>query len=471
MATPFLLDAFDGPDSQFLESYSANWVRSTNQAGRAMLLGGRVYQSNTDTTVYCRDDVQPPTADYDVSASLYFATGSGSPSVGVCGRMAGPGGAALTFYQARIVNNGSGIVLARFINGATVTLSSVAYSAPAGAEPKLTLRMKGDQLTVLLDGVVVIGPITDGNITAAGYAGFRMASASANQIRIDNFAIEPVEEIAASIAATLSATLEAAEISSAAQTGVRAALSRVLAQATLASAATFSSTAGLTKTLSPAVLAASAYIEAEPPAADGIEGALSKMLDGAKLAATASVATRCELSSTLAGPALAATARTAKALDISKVHFSRIVVFGGSGTRVVVFAGSGSRVVVFEGSGKRIRINEMDVKVPIKDGEKWKVDRDRDEISYYAADISEELRDRNTTAVQSEVVALPYGVEVLEEAEIQVATIEGIERTFVVVKLGGVDGELPDDWRWVARVPCANGERFDKTTWFNEVDP
>lgn len=308
MATPFFLDAFDGPDNQFLESYSANWVKSTSQAGRAMLLGGRVYQSTTDNAVYCRGDVQPPTADYDVSASLYFASGSGTPSVGVCGRMAGPGGAAMTFYQARIVNNSSGIVLARFINGATVTLSSVAYSAPAFAEPKLTLRMKGNQLSVLLDGVVVIGPITDSNITDAGYAGIRMASAAANQIRIDNFAVEPIEESAAAIVATLSATLEPAAISSAAQVGVAAALSKALAPATLASAAALALTAGLAKTLAPAVLAASVYIEAEPPEQDGVEGTLSKTLAGATLAASASAAVRGALASALDDSILASAA-------------------------------------------------------------------------------------------------------------------------------------------------------------------
>lgn len=308
MATPFFLDAFDGPDNQFLESYSANWVKSTSQAGRAMLLGGRVYQSTADNAVYCRGDVQPPTADYDVSASLYFASGSGTPSVGVCGRMAGPGGAAMTFYQARIVNNSSGIVLARFINGATVTLSSVAYSAPAFAEPKLTLRMKGSQLSVLLDGVVVIGPITDSNITDAGYAGIRMASAAANQIRIDNFAVEPIEESAAAIVATLSATLDPAAIGSAAQVGVAAALSKALAPATLASAAALALTAGLAKTLAPAVLAASVYIEAEPPEQDGVEGTLSKILAGAKLAASASAAVRGALASALDDSILASAA-------------------------------------------------------------------------------------------------------------------------------------------------------------------
>lgn len=158
-------------------------------------------------------------------------------------------------------------------------------------------------------------------------------------------------------------------------------------------------------------------------------------------------------------------------IDISKIHPSRIVIFEGSGSRMVVFEGSGSRVVVFEGSGKRLRINKMDVKVPIKIGERWTTDRDRDEISWHGADVTNELAHRNTTALPDKVIALLYGVELLEGPLIEVATIDGVERTFVVVKLGGVDGDLPKDWRWVARVPCANGERFDKTTWFNEVDP
>lgn len=113
----------------------------------------------------------------------------------------------------------------------------------------------------------------------------------------------------------------------------------------------------------------------------------------------------------------------------------------------------------------------MSAKVPTKVGEKWTVDRDRDEISYHAADITNELADRNTTAVEEGVVALVHGVVLLEGPELQTATVDGVERTFVVVKLGGIDSDPGDDWRWIARVSCANGERFDKTTWFNEIDP
>jgi hypothetical protein len=114
----------------------------------------------------------------------------------------------------------------------------------------------------------------------------------------------------------------------------------------------------------------------------------------------------------------------------------------------------------------------MSGKEPTKVGNKWMVDRDPDEESYYAADITEELLDRNTTLSTNAqpVELILQGVEMLEPFEVQTQTIGGIERTYIVVLLGGVDGALPADWLWTARCRCANGERFDKTTWFNRVD-
>lgn len=471
--SPFLAEDFLAPDGTLLENIGTGLVRSTASGnnGAAQVMNSRATQAAATNAVYCWGSNPAPSPNYEVSAKYFFNSSAGNPSVGVCARMAGSGGAPLTFYQARLVNNSSGLVLARFLNGAAVTLQSTPMSFLFGDEPKVTLRMQGDQLSVLLNDQLTLGPLTDSAITGAGYVGLRMASANVNQIRVTEVRATSLDNGRGPVVGELNATLDGATINSSAQVQVSGAFSKSLDPATLSSSGVISSEASLTKVLAPAVLAASALIEAEPPGPDVIEGALSEILDGATLTAAASIAVKGELSTTLAGAALAATVTTVTSLDISKVHPARVVVFGGSGSKVVVFEGSGSRVVVFEGSGKRIRIKQMDVKVPIKDGSKWKVDRDRDEISYYAADVTEELRDRNTTAVLSQVVALPYGVEVLEEAEIQVATIEGVERTFVVVKLGGVDGELPEDWRWVARVPCANGERFDKTTWFNEVDP
>jgi 6-phosphogluconolactonase (cycloisomerase 2 family) len=146
-------------------------------------------------------------------------------------------------------------------------------------------------------------------------------------------------------------------------------------------------------------------------------------------------------------------------IDVSKI----------SPSRIVVFEGSGSRVVVFESSGPRVRFDQMSAKVPVKVGEKWQTDRDPDEKSHYAADITDELADRATTAASVELILV--GVVQLELPQIQVATLAGTQRTFVVAFLGGTDTDPPEGWKWVARVTCANGERFDKTTWFNKVDP
>ena len=110
----------------------------------------------------------------------------------------------------------------------------------------------------------------------------------------------------------------------------------------------------------------------------------------------------------------------------------------------------------------------MSGKEPTQIGDKWTVDRDPDEKSYYAADITQELIDRATTAA-SFVLNL-VGVVKLEEPQMQVVTRDGVQRTYIVAFLGGTDSDPPTGWRWEARVTCANGEQFDKTTWFNRKD-
>jgi len=169
---------------------------------------------------------------------------------------------------------------------------------------------------------------------------------------------------------------------------------------------------------------------------------------------------------------LAETVPAVELIDVSKISPARIVVFDGSGSRVVPFDGSGSRLVVFEGSGKRVRFDEMNISAiaPIKVGDKWMTNRDPDEESHYVADITQELLDRNTTAKPGGIELVLHGVTQLEEPSLQVVTLDGVQRTFVVAFLGGDGGDPPDDWHWSARVRCMNGERFDKTTWFKRVD-
>lgn len=111
----------------------------------------------------------------------------------------------------------------------------------------------------------------------------------------------------------------------------------------------------------------------------------------------------------------------------------------------------------------------VSAKEPVKIDGKWVVDRDPDEKSYYLADLTQELIDRATTAVSVELVLV--GVVQVEPPSIQTVDKDSVQRTYAVAFLGGTELEPPEGWKWVARVTCANGERFDKTTWFNKVDP
>jgi hypothetical protein len=147
-------------------------------------------------------------------------------------------------------------------------------------------------------------------------------------------------------------------------------------------------------------------------------------------------------------------------VDATKVPAGRVVVFTG-GSRVVTFGG-GTRVVNFDmpWNGQTKGPNMTNAPAPyFKDG-KWWVDKDPDEQSFYVANITKELTDRGTTAVSVEPVV--KGVEILIQPQIQ--------GNFVVIKLGGLDATAGAENYWTARVTCANGERFDRTMWFNKVD-
>lgn len=162
-------------------------------------------------------------------------------------------------------------------------------------------------------------------------------------------------------------------------------------------------------------------------------------------------------------PAAASTAPDpdpGEVIDASEVPVSRVVVFGG-GSRVVTFGG-GTRVVSFDvpWAGQSKGPNMTNAPEPyFKDG-KWWVDKDPDEQSFYVANIAKELSDRGTTAAS--VVPVVKGVEILIQPQIQ--------GNFVVIKLSGLDVAPGAENLWTARVTCANGERFDRTMYFNRVD-
>ena len=92
---------------------------------------------------------------------------------------------------------------------------------------------------------------------------------------------------------------------------------------------------------------------------------------------------------------------------------------------------------------------------------KWRLDKDRDDQLWYVANVIAQLIDAATTVVSFEV--LPVGVEVLEKGAPQ-----GDRGGLLPVKLGGIGADGTES-SCTFRVTCANGERFDKTMYFDEV--
>jgi len=105
-----------------------------------------------------------------------------------------------TGYEARVDANSNLITLWAKTAGSGVSITT-SYSlvgtsydlTNAGSFPvllPLELRAVGDQVSVYLDGTLILGPVTDTTHTAAGTAGISMRSAGADEYRFDNLVIE-----------------------------------------------------------------------------------------------------------------------------------------------------------------------------------------------------------------------------------------------------------------------------------------
>jgi len=92
---------------------------------------------------------------------------------------------------------------------------------------------------------------------------------------------------------------------------------------------------------------------------------------------------------------------------------------------------------------------------------KWWLDVDPDDWNYVVADVTQDLADRSTTAVQVE--GIPTGVTVLEAPAVQ----GGLMVAKVTMASPQVTGVIP---HITFRITCANTERFDRTIWFSLED-
>lgn len=169
MAWP-LSDSFTGTNGTDLSVYNASWVGHTSWANSFGIHNNRCASEVTasgTSVVYYNDAA--PSANYEVEGTVYQVSTNTSDNIGVVARV---NTAQATCYMARYRYN-TGVQLFKFVNNTTAVQlgSTVSGNLSNGGTMVLKLTVNGDQISVSKDGSVVIGPITDTDITAAGYAG------------------------------------------------------------------------------------------------------------------------------------------------------------------------------------------------------------------------------------------------------------------------------------------------------------
>lgn len=201
MAT-FVNDTFTDTNAVLLENHTgetgATWAKVTGRSGVFTINTNRIYCTTTDAVYYASGS--PASADYTVSGSVYVASTGTNSSIEVLGRAVT---SALTYYSIYIerVSAGGGTIrlyLRKFVNASQTNLAGGYVITPAAASTHtLTLKMVGDQISGLYDGTVVLGPVTDTAITAAGNAGVRGLTAVSTTTGFHFLDISAADPIAA----------------------------------------------------------------------------------------------------------------------------------------------------------------------------------------------------------------------------------------------------------------------------------
>lgn len=147
-----------------------------NHAGNAVYSdAGRARIGGTVSTLYSRKDVAPASPDYRARSTIRALSLVTNASAGVAVRCQ-PG--ANTAYIGRGQHTTNTWRLERRIAGTTTLLGSSAKSFSASTDYVVELDANGSTLELFADGVSVVGPLSDGNITAAGAPGINFFQSS-----------------------------------------------------------------------------------------------------------------------------------------------------------------------------------------------------------------------------------------------------------------------------------------------------
>lgn len=372
-----LTETFTGAPGAALETYNPAWAKVSGTTGTMQIssTGDRAVLLSGASAWYYRSNVTPPTPDYSVSADVYIASTTAGKNTAITFR-----GLATesTGYGVRVLV-GTGISLIRYTAGVTAVLVTSGYSFTSMEAVNVKGVISGNSLSVYVNGVLVLGPITDSNIAGAGYIGMRATTSSGSQLQVDNLTAETLGAAVSPHVLSIGPTSQAASAPAVAiqqrhrlvigATSQTASTPVVTARQRHALAVGATTQAAIAPTITlkqrhRLVLAPTVQRASAPLVGLGVVAApIGLVLQSAAQRASAPAITlrqrhRLVLAALVqrsSAPAIALghAAPATGDIDATLVPAARRVVFEGS-RRVVVFPGN-KRVVTFEGSKRIVR--------------------------------------------------------------------------------------------------------------------
>lgn len=201
--TNFVTDTFTAtggtstPPRIFLNTHSGetghSWAAGDDLAVRTdtdivgITVGAYSYQ-------YATASITPPSADYSVSMDITVISTADFTACGPGARVSGA--SRNSGYFASVDPNDGQLRLERFDAGSRTTLgepydiSGLLGTLPATLAD-VDVKCEGDQISLLLGGTVVVGPVTDTMYNAAGLSGFYLRAGDPwNEITVDNYSAD-----------------------------------------------------------------------------------------------------------------------------------------------------------------------------------------------------------------------------------------------------------------------------------------
>lgn len=170
----------------------ATWAYNTANAATLVISDANRVRPDTIGNGYAYASGVPASADYDVTATIRkFSSVGTATNIGIVGRSST---GVATFYYAHYNDGAAQWQLARLITGGNSTLGSAAQALTLGQDYVLKLRMVGSAISLYVDGVLTIGPITNTEITQVGLGGVKCGGGTATATNstgyhIDNFSV------------------------------------------------------------------------------------------------------------------------------------------------------------------------------------------------------------------------------------------------------------------------------------------